>query len=169
MHDPSDARRVPPGTRDSLRRLFANRDFGFYVGVRVATLLGQSIQSAAIMWQVYDITNSPIALAFVGIVRFVPSMAISLLAGAITDIGDRRKVLALSQIVPLLTSAVLAILTMAGTISLTPIYASVLLLGISGAFEGPSRQTILPLVVPKESFQRAVSVATIVQQVASVF
>src|SRR3954452_5882401 len=143
MHDPSDARRVPPGTRDSLRGLFSNRNFAFYVGVRVATLLGQSIQAAAIMWQAYETTDSPIALAFVGIIRFVPSMAISLLAGAITDTGDRRKLLALSQIVPLLTSAVLAALTIAGTITLTPIYASVLLLGISGAFEGPSRQTIL--------------------------
>src|SRR5437016_2713811 len=110
MDDPGlEARAAPRGTRDSLRALFKNRNFGFYVGVRVATLLGQTIQAAAVMWQVYDLTSSPVALAFVGIARFAPSLAISLLAGAITDNGDRRKVLMLSQIVPLCTSTLMAV------------------------------------------------------------
>jgi len=162
------ARAAAGGARDSLRGLFKNRNFGFYVGVRVATLLGQTIQAAAVMWQVYDLTNSPVALAFVGIARFAPSLAISLLAGAITDNGDRRRVLLFSQITPLLTSALLAALTATGNISLVAIYVCVLLLGVSGAFEGPARSALLPLVVPRDSFQRAVSVATIAQQTASV-
>jgi MFS family permease len=132
-------------------------------------MLGMSIQAAAIMWQVYELTESPLALAFVGIARFVPSLALSFLAGAITDIRDRGTVLRVSLLVPLATSALLAALTFAGDIGLTAIYASVVFLGVAGAFEGPSRQSLLPLVVPPQSFQRAVALATIVQQLAGVF
>ncbi len=157
------------GTRDSLRGLLRNRDFGFYVGVRVATMLGQSIQAAAVMWQVYDLSGSPVALAFVGIARFVPSLAISVLAGAIADTHDRRAVLALAQLSPLGTSAALWALTATGHASVPVIYACMAILGVTVSFEAPARQTLLPLVVPRESFQRAVAMATTVQQVASIF
>jgi MFS family permease len=169
MSDRTDEQSVPSGTRDSLLGLLTNRNFGFYVGVRVTQMLGLSIQSAAILWQVYDLTGSPLPLAFVGIARFVPTLALSFIAGAITDIHDRRVVLALSQLAPLATSLLLAALTSLGTINLTVIYGCVVALGIAGAFEGPARQAILPLVIPRHSFQRGVAVATIVHQVAGVF
>ncbi len=169
MHDQSDDSLADGRPRDTLRQLLKNRNYAFYVGVRVAQMLGLSISSAAIMWQVYEITLSPLALAFVGIARFVPSLAISFLAGAVTDTRDRRLVLGLSQLAPILVSTVLGALTLTGGISVGWIYAGVGLLGIAGAFESPSRQALLPLVVPRESFQRAVSVATIVHQLAGVF
>lgn len=159
---------VEAGARDSLRSLFANRNFTLYVGVRVAQMVGMSVQSAAILWQVYDLTGSPLPLAFVGVARFVPTLVLSLLAGAVTDVWDRRTVLALAQLAPVGTSVALWALTGTGTVSVNVIYLCVALLGIAGAFEGPARQAILPLIVPRESFQRAVAVATIVHQVAGV-
>jgi MFS family permease len=164
-----DEQPLPSGTRDSLLSLLTSRNFGFYVGVRVTQMLGLSIQSAAILWQVYDLTGSALPLAFVGVARFVPTLALSFIAGAITDIRDRRIVLAIAQLAPLTTSLMLASLTALGTINLTVIYTSVVVLGIAGAFENPARQAILPLVIPRHSFQRGVAVATIVHQVAGVF
>jgi MFS family permease len=157
------------GTHDSIRSLLTNRNFGFYVGIRVTQMLGLSIQSAAIMWQVYDLTGSYLPLAMVGVARFVPSLAVSFYAGLVVDVHDRRLVLALSQLAPLGTGLVLAIMTIQGTINLTAIYACTALLGVAGAFEGPARQAILPHVVPPQDFQRGVAVATIVHQVAGVF
>jgi MFS family permease len=169
MTDQPSASSAPRGTRDSLRDLLANRNFDFYVGVRVAQMLGLSIQTAAIMWQVYELTGSALPLALIGVIRFIPNLILSFIAGAVTDVHDRRLVLGISQLPPLLTSLLLAYLTATGEISLTVIYVCTALLGIAGAFEGPSRQAILPLVVSRSSFQRAVAVATIVHQVAGVF
>ncbi len=169
MHPHSDAPLADGRPRDTLLELLENRNYVFYVGVRVAQMLGLSISSAAIMWQVYDLTGSPVALAFIGIARFAPNLAISFLAGAVTDTRDRRLVLGLSQVAPVVVSSTLGMLTLTGGINLAVIYAGVTLLGVAGAFEGPSRQTLLSLVVPRESFQRAVSVATIIHQLAGVF
>jgi len=165
---PKDSDLANAGSRDSLSTLFRNRNFGFYVGVRVATMLGQTIQGAAVMWQVYELSGSAMALALVGICRFAPQLAISFVAGAIVDTRDRRAILALSQIAPLGSSALLCALTATGAVTLMPIYIAVALVGLTSAFEAPARQSILPLVVPHESFQRAVSVGTIAQQLASV-
>ncbi len=169
MHDQSDDALADGRPRDTLLELLKNRNYAFYVGVRVAQMLGLSISSAAIMWQVYELTSSPLALAFVGIARFAPNLAVSFLAGAVTDTRDRRVVLGLSQLAPIFVSSMLGVLTITGEINLAAIYAGVGLLGVAGAFEAPSRQALLPLVVPRESFQRAVSVATIVHQLAAVF
>src|SRR5581483_9604283 len=132
MRDASGGPAQATSSRDSLVGLFRNRNYGFYVGVRVSTMLGQSIQSAAIMWQVYELTSSALALAFVGVVRFVPTLALSFLAGAVTDTRDRRAILAVAQIAPLGTSLLLWALTATDRITLAPIYASVALLGVFG-------------------------------------
>lgn len=59
-------------------------------------------------------------------------------------------------------------MTAAGTITLTPIYISVAAMGLAGAFEGPARASLLPQVVPRASFQRAIALATTVQQLSMV-
>lgn len=59
-------------------------------------------------------------------------------------------------------------MTLLGTIDLTAIYVSTVLLGLAGSFEGPARQALLPMVVPRASFQRAISLATTIQQLAAV-
>ncbi|MEA2639801.1 MAG: hypothetical protein QOF51_1195 [Chloroflexota bacterium] len=170
MDDPhADPQAIPEGTRDTLLGLFKNRAYGFYVGNRVTGMVGQSVQTAAVMWQVYDITGAALPLAFLGLARFVPSIAISFLAGAVADTRDRRMVLGLAQLAPLATSALLWVLTTTSTVNLTLVYLSMGLLGIAGAFEGPARASLLPQVVPRASFQRAVAVATTVQQLALVF
>lgn len=129
---------------------------------------GLAVQTAALMWQVYDLTGSPVPLAFLGVARFLPSLAISFFAGAVADTRDRRIILGLSQLVPIGVSTLLWALTSSGTITIGIIYATVALLGTAAAFENPARQSLLPQVVPRSSFQRAVALTTTVQQLALV-
>lgn len=169
MQEPTDTRPAPPRTLDAVADLFKDRAFGCYVGARVTAMAGLTIQTAALMWQVYELTGSALPLAFLGLARFLPNLAVSFLGGAVADTRDRRVVLGLSQIAPLLTSALLWALTATGTITLTAIYASMAFSGMAAAFEGPARQSLLPQVVTRASFQRAVTVAITVQQLSGVF
>jgi MFS family permease len=131
-------------------------------------MAGLSVQTAALMWQVYDITGSALPLAFIGLARFLPSLAISFFAGAVADTSDRKMILALSQIPPIVVSVLLWALTASGAIAVGIVYPAVALVGAAAAFEGPARQSILPQVVPRTSFQRAVALATTVQQLTLV-
>src|SRR5204863_4206045 len=81
---------------------------------------------------------------------------------------DRRLIIGVSQIVPIAASAVLWALTGTGAITVQIVYPLVALMGAAAAFEGPARASLLPLVVPRSSFQRAVAVATTVAQLTLV-
>lgn len=156
---------TPPAT---LAALLRDRPYGFYMANRIVQTVAMSLQTATIAWQVYEITGSALPLAAVGIIRFVPSFIMSFLGGVVADTRDRRWVLAFSQIPPILTSLLLWWSTQAQADTLSLIYASSAVLGVAGAFEGPARQSLLPQVVPRAWFQRAVTVATTTQQLARI-
>jgi MFS family permease len=53
--------------------------------------VGSSLTFFAVMLQVYDLTRSPLAVGFLGVVQAVPTLAVGLLGGPLTDALDRRK------------------------------------------------------------------------------
>jgi MFS family permease len=123
---------------------------------------------AAIAWQVFQISGSTIQLGLIGLARFAPQLLLTLVAGAVADSYDRRKVILLAQITPFICSLALFSLTVSHLITLPWIYVLVVLVGIASAFDQPSRQSLLPQLVPVEVFPRAVTVASSATQLAFV-
>src|SRR4249920_4274594 len=61
------------------------RDFAFlWIGLTVS-FIGDGIYIVAIAWQTYDLSNSPSALAAVGIAWSLPQMALLLASGVLSD------------------------------------------------------------------------------------
>ena len=120
------------------------RDFRLFAASRLLSNAGSTMQQAAILWQVYHISNSALQLGLIGLVRFAPALGLSLVGGAVADTYDRRKLMLITQAVPLLTSLALFLTTRSGAASLPLIYLLVFLLAIATAFEMPARQAILP-------------------------
>ncbi|MEQ9196459.1 MAG: MFS transporter, partial [Parvibaculum sp.] len=83
-----------PKDEDTTLALFRLRDFRFYISGRFLGTLGMLIQSVAVGWQVYDITESPLALGYVGLAQFLPMVLMTLPAGDIADRIDRRYIVA---------------------------------------------------------------------------
>ncbi len=59
----------------------------------VASAAGASIGSIVIVWLVYNATHSPIAITLLGIAQFLPTLLFGLLAGALIDRWDRRRLM----------------------------------------------------------------------------
>mgnify|MGYP003346929746 CR=1 FL=1 len=55
--------------------------------------LGIQIQAVAVGWQVYEITRDPLSLGLIGLAEAIPAIAVSLYAGHLADISDRRKII----------------------------------------------------------------------------
>jgi MFS family permease len=127
-----------------------------------------TLYQAAIAWQVYAISGSALQLGFLGLVRFVPSLGMSLVGGVVADTYNRRTVLLLAQLAPLGGGALLLTATAGGWVTLPLIYGVVLLIALASSFENPARQALLPLVVPRGIFLNAVAVNTTVQQLGFV-
>src|SRR5919202_1307124 len=88
-----------------------DRETGALIGVpafrwfaisRACTSTGSNLFQAALLWEVYALSGSPVELGIVGLVRFVPIIALSFVAGAAADTYDRRRVLLVAQLAPFL-------------------------------------------------------------------
>lgn len=119
---------------------------------------------AAIAWQVYDITDSKLQLGVLGLVQFVPSLMTTLVAGAVADSFDRRRLVMAAQCGSLLAVLGLCFASASGDPRLAVLYGLVLCVGVASAFEQPARQALLPAVVTPETFPHAITTATTIQQ-----
>lgn len=124
------------------------------------------MHQATLAWQVYELTGSALSLASVGGVRFVAQLIGSIFGGAVADTADRGKTVVLAQLVPILITSILVLLTASKSANLPIILAVVVLLGVANAFENPARQALLPQLVRRETFQIAVATSSTIQQLS---
>ncbi len=112
---------------------------------------------SAVYWHVFELTRSEAALGLIGLVQFVPALALTLVGGAIADAYERRTVMRLAQLPYLVSASLLFFATREGAISTPLIYAAVFTNALAFAFDSPARQAFLPSLVTLEAFPRAVT------------
>ncbi|MBV9544947.1 MAG: MFS transporter, partial [Chloroflexi bacterium] len=151
-----------------IRSLLAIPAFREYSLSRLGGGIGNSLLQALILWQVFAISGSALSLAIVGLVGFLATLASSLLGGVVVDAYDRRTVLIGSQIVPILGSLGMLAAIHTDRVSLELIYALVLVTGLAQSFESPARQAILPAIVPRWQFSRALTMNSAVSSFTSI-
>ncbi|MGE0602095.1 MAG: MFS transporter [Dehalococcoidia bacterium] len=144
------------------------RNFLLYSIGRISSGMAMTMLNAAIAWQVYEISGSAFQLAMIGLARFGPALGLSLVGGAVADGHDRKRIVMLTQLAPLITSLALFIATITDNIALPMIYGLVLFIAIANSFENPARQAFLPQVVSKETFANAIVVSSTLQSFAFV-
>ena len=144
------------------------RDFRVYLGSRFCTGTAMTMMRAAIAWHVFALSHSAFHLGLIGLVQFLPALGLSLVGGAVADTYDRRRVMMLAEAIPLLCSLVLFVATTRGAASLPLLYGMVLLVAIAAAFDNPSRAALLPTLVAREVFPKAVTLASTNQALAFV-
>ena len=126
------------------------------------------MQAAALLWNIRDLTNQPIALGGIGLARIIPVVIFSLIAGAVADVVNRRNLLFLTQSALTFLALILAILSFTGKISLWNIYLNTALSAAVVAFDGPARQALVPNLVSADDLPNAFSLTSIAFQVGAI-
>jgi len=121
---------------------------------------------ASIAWHVFDLSHSAFYLGLTGLIQFVPVLALTLVGGVVADSFDRRRVINLAQIVLLCCGSLLFWSTHSGSVTLPLLYMTVAAISSAGTFEAPARSALLPTLVPRERFPRAVTIASTNQALA---
>jgi MFS family permease len=142
--------------------------FRRYSTSRIAAAVAQSMLQAIIAWQVFALSGSALDLGLVGLVRFVPALVLSFVSGVIVDTYDRRLILVGAQAIPAVTSALMLVAIATGKDSLLLVYGLVFFAGVASAFEGPARQTMIPALVPRNLFSRAMTFNSTLQSLSAV-
>jgi MFS family permease len=124
--------------------------------------------TVAVGWQLYALTGSALDLGLVGLVEFVPIVALTLVVGQVADRSDRRLVAAVCQVVKAAATAMLALGTAGGWQSQTRILAVVAVIGAARAFENPAMTAMVPEVVPRPRVARAMAWLVSANQTAQI-
>lgn len=149
-------------------RSLRHRDFRQLWTAEFISTAGSQIQRVAIAWQVYQLTGDPLQLGLLGLFRFLPVFLFGIVGGVMADRQDRRRLLLISQSVLLITSSLLAVLTAADLITMPVIYAITFASYAVSAIGGPSRQALIPALVPERELTGAMTMNTLSMQVATV-
>jgi MFS family permease len=126
------------------------------------------MQLWALFWHIRTITDQPIALGGVGLARILPVIVFSLIGGAVADTLNRRRILFITQIGMALVALALGWLSLSGHIDLWHIYLLTALQAVAQAFDGPSRQSLVPNLVPSKDLPNAFSLNSIANQTGSI-
>lgn len=137
-------------------------DFRLFISARFCTTLAIQIQSVVVAWQVYEITNDPLSLGLIGLAEAVPSIAVSLYAGHVADVVQRKKIILYCITTLLACSFTLLYFTLEpGKVFLQygiiPIYSVIFVSGIARGFLSPAFFSFMPQLVPRELYTNAVT------------
>ncbi len=164
---------------------FQYRDFRLLWSGRLFSNIGSQMQFIAINWHIFallrhqtytisllgrefELGAEALGLGTVGLVRVIPIILFALLGGILADTRDRRKLLIGVQSAAALFSAILAVLTLTGHITIPLIYLLTAAGAAVSAFEEPARQSLTPSLVPRRHFANAVSLDTLLWYLSSV-
>lgn len=145
-----------------------HRDFRLLWIADTIAMLGTQMQRVAIMWQVYVLTNDPLQLGLLALVRFLPILIFGIVGGVIADQRDRRQVLIWAHVGLFLTSGTLAVATFADMASIWLIYLVTFVSSTFNAGAGPARQALIPSLVNRSEIAGAATVVNLSMQTAGI-
>jgi MFS family permease len=157
-----------PTERHATVQVLAIPNVRRFVAQRFFATLARSLLHATLAWHLWKATGSYAFLGWLGVVEFAPVIPASLVAGALADSSDRKRIIIISQIVAMLAAGALWFGSANAAAETPLVLASAFLLALTTAFESPAGSAILPAMVPRELFQAATVVNSNVRNLAAV-
>ena len=117
------------------------------------SIVGDGFYQVAVAWLVYEISDSPSALAIVGAAVTLPNLVLALIAGVVTDRFERR-VLIVSDVLRG-CRAFTAFLALSGRLELWHVVALSVVYGIGQVLAGPAFTALVPDLVPADELSEA--------------
>jgi len=139
-----------------LFRSLANKDFRRFVTGHAASQMGTWMQRLSVIWAVFEITDSGIAVGVASACLFGPALFLSPLAGLAADRQDGKRLLVTTKIG---LTAMAVLFTFVGFLHPStplPYYLTALLFGTIETFDIPVRMTYVADLVGRDDLANAV-------------
>ena len=89
---------VPDDARDAVEPLARNRDFKVLLSSQGISSLGDAVSFTALPLLVLALTGSGFAMGVVGALQTLPDLFVGMVAGAIADRSDRKRMMFLADL-----------------------------------------------------------------------
>ena len=148
-------------------------DFRRFVYSRFLFSLAVQMQSVIIGWQIYHLTHDAFSLGMMGLTEAVPFLLVSLFAGHLADIKNRKTIIINSISVYLFCITVLLLLTtvFSGFLNehgVMPLFVVIFFTGLARGFMSPAQTALFAQLIPRHLMGNASTWNSVAWQVASV-
>ena len=158
---PSPTLRVPRlVAKVGILRILAIRDYRLLWLSTISASFAMQMQVIARGWLIYDMTGSPLDLAWVTLSYMVPWVIFSMLGGVLADRFIKKAVIIGSQVLSTIAVLVLATYMYLGTVTFWDIIYFGIFNGTVVALSMPARSSIIPEIVPTRFVVNAVALST---------
>ncbi len=145
-----------------------SRPFLLYWIGHLVSIAGSQMQLWAIYWHLRTLSDQPMVISGVGLVRFLPVILLSLVGGVAADRFNRQKMAIFTQLGLGLVALFLGLTTAMNTVSIWMIFGLMALQSVVVAFDGPARQALIPSLVARENLSNAYSLTSIASKVGGI-
>src|SRR4051794_10480208 len=135
---------------------------------QIVSQIGGFMTEVALGWQMATLSHSPLMVSLLVTATSLPFFLLSLPAGALADIVDRRRLLITTQIAMVCVSASLAAVAAMCWTTPAVLLALAGALGTAAAFNGPAWFAIPAEVLPREHLEGGVTLNGVAMNIARV-
>jgi len=146
----------PLGAAHDPYAVLRNRDLVLYLVARFVASLGQQMLTVAVGWELYERTNSALALGLVGLTQMVPMILFTLPAGHLADNHDRKRIIILTTLIIAVASGALTWISSSHA-DVFWIYLCLFIAGTARTFLWPASSAFMPHLVSRAEFSKAVT------------
>ena len=115
-------------------------------------------------WLMFELTQSPLYLGYVGLANAASAIALNLFGGVFADRLDKRRLIFVTQLITASLIFLLGALTITGLVEVWHILAIAFVAGAVNAFDQPARQALYPHLIPRQAIVSAVALNSAVWQ-----
>lgn len=134
-----------------------HKNYRFYFSGQLVSLIGTWLQTVALGWLVFNLTNSPFLVGLISAIQFLPILLFGIIGGVIADRVNKQHLLIATQTAFMILATILGIITVAGLSNIWIIGIFAFLLGFVNAIDTPGRQSFIIEMVGREHLHSAIT------------
>lgn len=128
-------------------RLFSNRNFLFLWSAQAISQFGDGLTKVALLWLVYDLTGSALAMTIIGLVQTIPSLVLNPLIGVYLDRLPKKLVMIVLDLLRGILIALIPLLHGFDLLPLELLYLLVFFNAVASVAFGPTLVSVIPKIV----------------------
>ena len=138
-----------------------HREFRLLFTAQTVSITGSMLTYVALPFQTYALTGSSLAVGLIGAAEIVPLVVVALLAGALADAVDRRRLVMIAEGSAAVVAAALALNATLDHPRLWVLYVCAVLAAGCYAVLRPPLDALVPRLVPRDEQTAAMALETV--------
>ena len=128
--------------------------------------IGTFMHTVAAGWAITDLTRSPTLVSLVQTAWTVPGFLLALLAGALADVLDRRRLIIATQFASMIVAAVLGAFELSHHLTVPLLLLFTFLLSTAGTMAAPAFMAVTPELVDRSELPKAIGLNSVSTNIA---